>query len=304
MKANTVYKYPINSPSYRYIKVDPASYKKYPWKVVESTYTFSVTPTYQNNKFVEQTDSVSFDYKATASNPVYDGLVLEYLFYEGSGTVLHDTSGNGNHGTIYGTTWTQLSNGKWALYFDGVDDYVSIPKDLLNNLYEYNKNLPNYMTIEVIFKPLNKIWTIIGAVGNEPFTGATTNAPHIYSDVDGKIKLGSWMDTCHVLDTGIISSPTFFHIVGIFKHASNMDETIEAYVNGQFKGSSTVVTSGWQSVPYNYIGVLFTGSGCWNSNNKWDPLQGYIALVRIFNYALSSSEVSTLYNIAKKLIPG
>ena len=53
------------------------------------------------------------------------GLVAEYLFYEGSGDTLHDTSGNGNHGTIYGATWKQEANGKWCLEFDGVDDCVA-----------------------------------------------------------------------------------------------------------------------------------------------------------------------------------
>ncbi|MBW2674188.1 MAG: LamG domain-containing protein, partial [Deltaproteobacteria bacterium] len=38
-------------------------------------------------------------------SPVTKGLVLWLNFDEGSGTVAHDKSGNGNDGTIYGATW-------------------------------------------------------------------------------------------------------------------------------------------------------------------------------------------------------
>ena len=36
-----------------------------------------------------------------------DGLVAEWYFDEGSGSVLEDSSGNGNDGVIYGATWVE-----------------------------------------------------------------------------------------------------------------------------------------------------------------------------------------------------
>lgn len=50
-------------------------------------------------------------------------LVACWRFDEGQGAVLHDSSGNGNHGKIDGARWVR--HGKaWALEFDGVDDRV------------------------------------------------------------------------------------------------------------------------------------------------------------------------------------
>jgi hypothetical protein len=53
------------------------------------------------------------------------GLVAHWDFDEGTGDVLHDVSGNGNDGEIYGAGWITGIHGT-ALEFDGVDDYVDI----------------------------------------------------------------------------------------------------------------------------------------------------------------------------------
>ncbi len=57
-----------------------------------------------------------------------DGLVAQWHFDEGSGSVLADSSGNGNDGVVHGATWVEGKYGK-ALSFDGVDDYVNCGND-------------------------------------------------------------------------------------------------------------------------------------------------------------------------------
>ena len=64
--------------------------------------------------------------KVTSQVAPPDELALELTFYEGSGTVVHDSSKSGNHGTIYGAVWTE-ENGVYGLHFDGIDDYGVIP---------------------------------------------------------------------------------------------------------------------------------------------------------------------------------
>ena len=49
--------------------------------------------------------------------------VAHYTFEEGSGDVLKDHSGHKNHGRIHGAKWVRNGT-RWALEFDGVDDYV------------------------------------------------------------------------------------------------------------------------------------------------------------------------------------
>ena len=303
MKGKVKYVYPYSALTYRpSITVSSTvEVSASPWRQQSSTGTYSVSPTLDNGKWADVVDSVDFDFSLSSNNPIKSGLVLEYLFYEGSGTTLHDTSGNGNNGTIYGATWKQLSNGKWALYFDGVDDYVSMPNYLINNLYGDNQNLPNYMTIEALFKPLNKVWGLVGATGGEAFVGGGAVIPYIYSGTDYQIRMSQWAGAVAILNTNVYTSQSFFHITAVYKHTSNNVSIVEGYVNGQFKGTHTRGITGWASAEYNYLGTVCAG-GTWEGS-CWAALKGYITLVRIFNYALSSSEVSTLYNMAKQLIP-
>ena len=85
-----------------------------------------------------------------------EGLVGYWNFNEGEGTTLYDLTGNANHGTINGATWSTdvpvlgctdpyadnynedavvddgscsgyPDNGEYVLSFDGVDDFVNIP---------------------------------------------------------------------------------------------------------------------------------------------------------------------------------
>lgn len=52
-------------------------------------------------------------------------LILHYVFSEGSGTSIADTSGNGYNGTLNGATWvTGKSGSGFALQFDGSNDYA------------------------------------------------------------------------------------------------------------------------------------------------------------------------------------
>jgi hypothetical protein len=60
---------------------------------------------------------------------VINGVVLALPLDEGTGTTVYDRSGNNNHGTIYGAQWTTDAKFGTALSFDGVDDYVRIPNN-------------------------------------------------------------------------------------------------------------------------------------------------------------------------------
>ena len=64
---------------------------------------------------------------------ILDGCVLHLPMDEGFGDTVHDRSGYGNHGTIYGASWVWDDElGRYMLSFDG-DDYVGDLNVPVNN---------------------------------------------------------------------------------------------------------------------------------------------------------------------------
>ena len=56
----------------------------------------------------------------------FDNITAMWLFDEGEGAVVTDSSNQDNEGQIHGATWVDGKFGK-ALQFDGTDDWVEIP---------------------------------------------------------------------------------------------------------------------------------------------------------------------------------
>ncbi len=74
------------------------------------------------------------------------GLVAAYSFDEGSGTTLHDTSGNNNNGTITNATWSTAGEYGDALDFNGTNSLVTINSSA-------SLNLTSGMTLEAWVDP-------------------------------------------------------------------------------------------------------------------------------------------------------
>ena len=88
--------------------------------------------------------------------------IVHYSFDEGAGDVLHDRSGNDAHGKITGATWVR-NGGRWALEFDGVDDFV--------NCGALNVIGPQTLAAWIYVEPLNYVgpdssWQVIPILGN------------------------------------------------------------------------------------------------------------------------------------------
>src|SRR5262249_27557090 len=82
---------------------------------------------------------------ANATSAAGSGLVAAYSFDEARGTIVHDSSGNGNDGTIRGATWTSGKDGQ-ALTFNGSNAWVTVPDTS-------SLDLTSALTLEAWVKP-------------------------------------------------------------------------------------------------------------------------------------------------------
>ena len=199
---------------------------------------------------------------------VLDGLVF-YLdaanvkSYPGSGTVCNDLLGNGNGGTLIGSTF--ISSGIPSFYFDGINDYIDLGinsnLDILNFtiiVWAKSNSFTNYQNL--IFKGSN-----IGQYGiSINSSGDWTVQPNESGGFTGDI----------------ISLDTWNCFVGSYDGNS-----IRAYRNGIIKLQYTSTQS-------HYGTSTIIGSDL--GNDRY--FNGEIANVLIYNRALTDSEVVQNYN--------
>ena len=93
--------------------------------------------------------------------------VGQWDFNEGEGEVLHDKSGNNNHGKINGATWVKTAAGA-ELSLDGVDDYVTLPA--IPSFY--NAFNPPTWTIEMWVQP-GRITSGVKILFDKPYIAHT-----------------------------------------------------------------------------------------------------------------------------------
>ncbi|HXH12490.1 MAG TPA: LamG-like jellyroll fold domain-containing protein [Alphaproteobacteria bacterium] len=202
------------------------------------------------------------------------GLVAAYGFNEGSGTVITDLSGNGNHGTISGAAWTSSGRFGKALTFDGVNDWVTVND-------APSLDLTTGMTLAAwVYPTTNTGWRTI--VIKEQ-SGQLIYA--LYSSTDSKKPSG------HVFVNGkdeILRGPsqlplnTWTHLATTYNGS-----VLRLYVNGVQVSSRSVSGSILTSTRPLRIG----GNSVWP---EW--FKGRIDEVRVYNRALSGGEIQADMN--------
>ena len=96
-----------------------------------------------------------------------------------------------------------------------------------------------------------------------------------------------------VADSGVGGDGVWHHITAVFSNDANGSSgSMSIYADGVFKSSASY-PSQWVTPNIEYIGV---GTGISASGASYSPWDGYMDDVRIYNRALSSAEVTALYD--------
>ena len=200
----------------------------------------------------------------------------------GSGTTWTDLSGNGKDGSLANGASFQTTNGG-SVAFDGVNDRVT--------LYASNQLIGNqYATLEAWIKSSDD-GTGSGATAN--FLGtrvgqnmsinrySTTNTAVFLTDFTSG-NLNAPIGSINVFDQN------WHHIVGV-----NNFGICSLYVDGTLEGTNS--TKSGQNIDLN-AEVMAIGN---DTNNTSRTFYGEVAIARIYNRALSTSEVLQNYNAVK-----
>jgi hypothetical protein len=219
------------------------------------------------------------------TNAIYNesGLVGSWHLSEGTGILATDSSGENNNGTLVNSpTWT---TGKYGggLSFNGTNQTVSIP-------HSSSIKPTSQITISAWVKPTNittntyyEIYRkeetdrhLLAFQGNGTILGFGITTGSVYAELDVSITAGDYTDG------------NWHHIVATYDGSVK-----KIYSDGVLIGSANASGAiGATGTATAYIGSLGNSSEFFN---------GLIDEVRLYNRALSNSEVSDHYNAKAKL---
>ncbi|MFA6365397.1 MAG: LamG-like jellyroll fold domain-containing protein [Candidatus Paceibacterota bacterium] len=215
------------------------------------------------------------------ATPRFDsGLIGYWHLDEGTGTSTYDASGSGNTGTLTNNpTWQTSTNceADGCLSFDGVNQYVSasgVP------------NLTSALTVEAWAKtPIVQDATYDTIVSK--FSSGPYNGWFLRRNANSSVVYFTLYDNGTA--TASITGPTI--VANQWTHyAATFDGTIaRIYVNGVLSASDLSASIG--SATTNFV-----ISGNYGSTENWN---GSIDEVRIYNRALSATEILNQYNDLK-----
>jgi len=219
---------------------------------------------------------------------VTNGLVLcldaaDKNSYSGTGTSWNDLSGNNNNGTLTnGPSFDSANAG--AIAFDGTDDYVSITNSSTVNPNDGSFSIMAWVNSD----PSNAgdgwdLWVAKRSNSNNGYYIGALSATGM------RFMLGNNVDSR--TDTAFIgfTSNTWTMVTAILDRAANTQTIIR---NNFDESTSTTPSGGTYSNTVNLnIGSDFNGGNY--------QVNGRIGMVRLYNRALTSSEVTQNYNATK-----
>ena len=225
-----------------------------------------------------------YRFAAPAGGIPRDNLEIEYLFSSGT-TTTPDTSGNGNDCTLTGAT---VSGG--VIDFDGASDYgvadniVSIGTGSMSWSFWFETDNAS-KTVAMVRQGRNSSST------NGRFDGLQVLL------VSSKIR-GAFLDFensgnfYEINSAATISTATWYHVALVLDASA---ETMELYVDGSSEGSVSVSTA----APWNITSISSPSIGSREistGNFTGDDMDGRLDNVRLYSDALTSAEVTELFN--------
>ncbi len=204
------------------------------------------------------------------------GLVAYYPFNGNA----NDESGNGNNGVIHGATLTtdRLGNPNSAYYFNGIDNYIDIDRN-----QQFSQEGKDKITVSVW---INILKPAAGIICGRPFWML-----HWAGDLPSKMYFyvfdGSFYGVSVLSNSAV--SEGWHHWVGVYDGTK-----ISIYLDGKIENSlphTGPITNGHNADdPRFVIGKDYLPS---TLPDRWN--KGSVDELRIYNRALSDSEVQQLY---------
>jgi hypothetical protein len=231
---------------------------------------------------VEKPFNRSFKFATDAPR---DGLVAEWLLFEGGGNTVYDTSGNSIHCTVGGNyRWVRLPSGKQALELDGST------AGLVCRRSDKSTVLPDGFTFMAWVNPYD-------LTGRRWLIAKSVTTFHVM--LEGGY-FGLWVNDDTLPDyfkvstyPRTVSVNAWHHLVAIL---DNNNQRWSLVVNG------SLWASGSTPKKFNFRFDISPFTVC--NMYGYDFFKGLLGMARFYNTLLGLDEVQSIYNVEKQLFEG
>ncbi len=255
--------------------------------------TVSPTPTFSANSTTVYTGTGSYQGLAAGYDygnlQLNNGLVGYWKLDDGPGsTKARDDSGNGNHGTLMnGPTWstntpTTSFYNPYSMEFDGVNDTIAIPRSISLE--------PNTITISIWAKRLGDSSSTKHGLISKLFKNANS-VPHasygIYYDRNNNNQIELFLGYTDGSFVSYYSSDLplneWMHFSGVYDLSN-----VKLYIDGSLANTYSAT----KPIKFDSDSIFIGSKSPTTSAPDW--YNGLLDDVRIYNRALSASEVAAL----------
>ncbi len=213
-----------------------------------------------------------------------EGLIGYWSFDEGDGYIAHDTSGNGNDGTIYGgAIWTK---GKYGSALEITDtEYVGdIPAS-------YDAPITTSFTVTAWVQ-----WYGLPVYNHGSYFFDGRGDPYLGEGfllyISFQSTIGFWLNdmdmSSNVFSKHSVPIGSWMHVAAVFNDSKDLSCI---YINGYLDNSKTVTKTFLQSNHRPSIGTNHWAPG----DGQWAPINGIEDEVRLYNRALTAKEILEVY---------
>ncbi len=203
-----------------------------------------------------------------------------WMFDEGTGTTVADSSGFGNHGTIMGATWTASGKFGNALEFDGTDDYIEI------NGYKGVLGAQSRTVTAWVKTGVNRHMDIISWGNNsvgEKWLMSTTGIGS-RSEPTGALRLN--VSSGYITGSIKVTNDQWHHIAVVLEDDGSADVSdVMLYVDGEPDALTKVVPGAIHTTIGTNVKVGASSDGTSSF------FEGSIDSVRVYERALSGTEI-------------
>ncbi len=211
-----------------------------------------------------------------------NGFVGYWSFDDGTGTIAGDSSGNGNTATLVnGPTWIVSGAIGGALFFDGVDDYVSFTSQAQSiisiSAWVYAQATPGNVFPGIIDIPGYVLF--LAEPSNPNSNPASLGFLSRRSDRDGE-----W-DT----PANSMAYNSWNHVAVVYDSSSTSNNA-DLYINGVKQTISKITSPQGTQTANEGAGIIGNRIPL---NRGWE---GLIDELRVYNRALSAAEIVSLYD--------